>query len=209
MTSMKLITILAASAGIFSAPAAVLAQGAPAVSLNPATVQAGNYKLETHHARVLWQVTHMGLSEWYGDFAGATGTAHFDPVNPSANSVDITIPAASVTTTNTTLDGELKSADWFNVAAFPTITFKSTSVKFDGPGRADVLGDLTLHGVTKPVVLEVKFRAAGPNAMSKHYTVGFDATMSIKRSDFGVAKIVPVVADHVDITISAPFEKEG
>ena len=101
-------------------------------------------------------------------------------------------------------------SSWFFVSRTVSVfTFKSTSVKFDGPGRADVLGDLTLHGVTKPVVLEVKFRAAGPNAMSKHYTVGFDAMMSIKRSDFGVAKIVPVVADHVDITISAPFEKEG
>jgi polyisoprenoid-binding protein YceI len=115
---------------------------------------------------------------------------------------------ASVTTTNTTLDGELKSPDWFDASAFPTITFKSTSVKFTGRGTADVAGALTLHGVTQPVVLKVTFRAAGPNAMSRRYSVGFDATASIKRSDFAVAKYVPLVGDEVEIIVSAPFEKQ-
>ena len=209
MTITKLLTMFAAAGAVLVGPLAVNAQGAPPASIDPTTVTAGDYKLESTHARVLWQVSHMAFSEWFGDFSGATGTAHFDPANAAANSVEIAIPTGSVSTTNTKLDGELKSADWFDAAAFPAITFKSKAVRFTGSGTADVVGDLTFHGVTRPATLKVKFRAVGANVMSKHYTVGFDASTSIKRSDFGVAKNVPVVGDQVDITISAPFEKSS
>jgi polyisoprenoid-binding protein YceI len=205
MTSLK---SAAFAAALLVLPASALAQGAPAISLDPSTVQPGAYKLESSHARILWQVTHMGLSEWFGDFAGPTGTATFDPKNTAADAVDIVVPVASVTTTNATLDGELKAPDWFDAAQFPTITFKSTHVAQTGPTTANVTGDLTFHGVTKPVTLKVKFRATGVNGMTKHFTVGFDATTEIKRSDFGVAKYVPLVGDDVQITISAPFEKQ-
>jgi len=208
MNRLRLSHALAASVCLLAAPFSVRAQGAPPLSSDPASVKAGAYTLESRHARILWRVNHMGLSEWFGDFSGATGSGRFDPANPSANAVEVTIPTASVTTTNTTLDGELKSPDWFDASAFPTISFKSTSVNYSGKATADVAGLLTLHGVTKPVVLKVVFRAAGPNAMSRRYSVGFDATTSIKRSDFGVAKYVPLVGDDVEIIISAPFEKQ-
>ncbi|HUO22087.1 MAG TPA: YceI family protein [Caulobacteraceae bacterium] len=199
----------AAVAALIAAPTLVLAQGAPPMpNPDPAAVPAGVYKVEPNHTRIVWQVSHMGLSEWFGDFARPTGTATFDPKNPAADKVDLTIDVATVSTTNATLDGELKSADWLDAAKFPTITFKSTHVTQTGPGAADVTGDLTLHGVTKPVTLKVKFRAGGVNMMNKAYTVGFDATSQIKRSDFGVTKGVPMIGDDVQITISAPFEKQ-
>jgi polyisoprenoid-binding protein YceI len=208
MISWKSAAALAALAALLALPTAVLAQGGPpAPNPDPSAVPAGAYKLEPTHARILWQVSHMGLSEWFGDFALPTGTATFDPKNPAADKVDITINTASVSTTNAVLDGELKAADWFDAAQFPTITFKSTQVTPTGPGTADVTGDLTLHGVTKPVTLKVKFRAGGLNMMDKAYTAGFDATTAIKRSDFGVKKYVPLIGDDVQITISAPFEK--
>ena len=207
MTSSKLLT-LAAVASLLVLPAQVLAQGA-GPALDPSAAQAGAYKLEGTHARVVWQVSHLGFSEWFGDFSHATGTATFDPKSKAGagDTVNISIPVASVTTTNTTLDGELKSADWFDAAKFPTITFKSTKVMTTGLATADVAGDLTFHGVTRPVVLKVKFRAAGENPMTKHYTVGFDASTEIKRSDFGVNKYAGMLGDDVQITISAPFEK--
>ena len=204
MTARAVIIAFAAASAILAPAAGALAQASP----DPAAVRAGAYKLESSHARVVWRVNHMGLSEWFGDFSHATGAAHLDPHDPAANSVEISIPAGSVSTTNGVLDGELKSSAWFDAAAFPAITFKSTAVKIDGPGKAEVLGDLTLHGVTRPVALRVTFHGAGLNALSRRYTVGFDATTSIKRSDFGVKAYLPAIGDDVDIEISAPFEKQ-
>lgn len=171
-----------------------------------ADVQAGTYKLETGHARVQFAVSHFGFSTWWGDFTGATGTLKLDPKNVAASQVDVTIPVASVATTNAKLDGELK--EWFGATEHPTITFKSTKVAATSPTTADITGDLTFHGVTKPVTLKAKFGGAGTNPMNKAYTVGFEATGTLKRSEFGVDKYVPMVGDDVTLTISAPFEKQ-
>lgn len=196
----KTLVLALAAASMFTVPAI-----AQAIT-DPSTVKAGSYALETSHARVAFAIDHMGFSTWYGDFTGAKGSLSLDPANVAASKLDITIPAASVTTTNAIVDGELKS--WFDVAKFPTITFKSTAVTSTGKDTAKVTGDLTFHGVTKPVTLDVKFHGGGSNPMSKAYTVGFDATGSLKRSDYGVSKYVPVVGDKVDLFISAPFEKK-
>lgn len=196
-----------ALAGALALSAAVHAQTAN--TTDPAAVQAGTYALETKHARVLFAVSHFGFSTWYGDFTGATGTLKLDPKSPSASRLEVSIPTASVSTTNATLDGELKSADWFDAAKHPTITFRSTAVTPTGPSTAKVAGDLTFHGVTKPVVLDATFKAAGTNPMNKAYTVGFEVTGRIKRSDFGVTTYVPAVGDEVDLIISAPFERTG
>ena len=102
----------------------------------------------------------------------------------------------------------MKSPAWFDAAQFPTIAFHSTAVTQTGPNTAKVTGDLTFHGVTKPVTLDVKFRVSGLHPMTKAYSIGFDAKGSLKRSDFGVKTYVPVVGDDVDLIISAPFEKK-
>ena len=189
---------------VLSISGAAIAQ----VSTDPTTVQAGTYALETHHARIAFAVDHMGFSTWYGDFANATGSLTLDPKNVASAKLDVSFPTASIATTNATLDGELKAADWFNAAKFPTASFRSTSVVATGADTAKVTGDFTFHGVTKPVTLDVKFHGAGTNMMTKAYTIGFDATGSLKRSDFGVTKYVPLIGDKVDIVISAPFEKK-
>ena len=188
-----------------AALASLLAAGA-AQAADPAAVQAGSYKLETSHARILFAVNHMGLSTWYGDFSGATGSLTLDPKNPAAAALEVSIPVASVTTTNTVLDGELKSPMFFDAPQFPTITFKSTKVTVTGADTAKVTGDLTFHGVTKAVTLDATFKAAAPNAMTKAYTLGFEVKGALKRSDFGVKTYVPVIGDDVDLIISAPFE---
>jgi len=174
---------------------------------DPAAVQPGTYTLETTHTRVLFATSHLGFSTWYGDFSGASGSLVLDPANPGAAKLSVAIPVASVSTTNTALDGELKSADWFDAEKFPAITFVSTKVTPTGKTTATVTGDLTFHGVTRPVTLAASFNASGSNPMRKTFTIGFEVKGTLKRSDFGVAKYVPLVGDEVDLIISAPFEK--
>ena len=179
-----------------------------AVNTDPAGVEAGHYALETHHARILFAVSHMGFSTWYGDFSGATGSLTLDPKHPAAAKLEVSIPVSSVATTNATLDAELKSPAWFDAAKFPAITFKSTKVTLTGPATAEVTGDLTFHGVTRPLTLEAAFKASGVNPMDKAYTIGFAVTGKLKRSDFGVTTSVPLIGDEVELTISVPFEKK-
>lgn len=173
---------------------------------DPAAVVAGSYTVEPAHTRVQFTVSHMGFTNWYGDFTGASGSLRIDPKNVAASKVEISIPTASVSTTNTILDGELKSADWFDATKFPTIRFVSTAVTPTGPGTADITGDLSFHGVTRPVVLAARFNGAGINPIDKAYTVGFDATTTIKRSDWGVKNYVPMISDETILRISAAFE---
>jgi len=176
-------------------------------SQDPKSVEPGTYAVETYHTRVQFSVTHFGFSSYWGDVSGVTGSLVLDPKNAAADQISISIPVSSVSTTNAKLDGELKSPMFLDGTTYPTITFVSKSVKPTSATTADITGDLTLHGVTKPVTLKAKFNGAGANPMSKKFTVGFDAHGKIDRSDFGVKSFVPMVSDQVDITISAAFEK--
>jgi polyisoprenoid-binding protein YceI len=188
--------------------AAVLAGSAAAqASHDPATVQSGTYKVESPHTRIVFSVLHMGFTEYYGQFNGITGELNLDAASPAKSAVTITIPTDSIDAANTVLTGELKDPSWFNAAQFPTITFKSTKVTSTGRDTAQITGDLTFHGVTRPVTLDAKFNAAGPHPFSKKYVVGFNATAHLKRSDFGVTKYVGLIGDDVDLMISAEFDK--
>jgi polyisoprenoid-binding protein YceI len=200
---MKSLTLF--SAILFLAATNAIAAG-PA-SHDPKTVQAGAYAVEPNHTRVQFSVSHMDFTHWYGDFTHASGTLNIDPKNVSAAKVDITIPTGSVSTTNTKLDGELKSDVWFDAAKFPTIHFVSTKVVRTAPNKATITGDLTFHGVTRPVTLMASFNGAGVNAQDMNYTVGFDASTSFKRSDFGVKADLPLIGDETTLRISAAFEK--
>lgn len=132
---------------------------------------------------------------------------YLDPKNVGASKLDISVPVASLSTTNAKLDGELKSADWLDASRFPTIRLVATKIVRTAASRATITGNLTLHGVTKPIVLDAVFNGAGVNPMDKHYTVGFDATAKIRRSEFGVSKYVPVVGDETTLHVSAAFER--
>lgn len=199
---------LALLAALLAAPVAAQAPSRGPADPNPAAVQPGTYAVEPTHTRVMFAVSHMGFSTWFGDFTQASGTLTLDPKAPASAAVDVTVQAASVATTNAKLDGELRDPTWLDAAKFPTLRFRSTRVTPTGPGRADVTGDFTLHGVTRPLVLHAVFNGAGANAMSKAYTVGFEGAGVIRRSDFGVTKYTPLIGDEVKITVSAAFEKK-
>jgi polyisoprenoid-binding protein YceI len=198
------LTLAAIAAVALSASAAVAQTPA---NPDPAAVKAGVYKIEPSHTRVLFSVSHMGFTTWYGDFTGASGQLTLDPAHPTASRLDVTLPIASVTTTNAKLDSELKSSDWLDAARYPTATFRSTQITATGPRDADIAGELTLHGVSQPVTLHAHFNGAGVNPLDHGYTTGFEVTGLIHRSAFGVSKYVPLVGDDVTLTISAAFEK--
>ncbi|GBQ92485.1 hypothetical protein AA23498_1463 [Acetobacter nitrogenifigens DSM 23921 = NBRC 105050] len=200
---------------LFSFPAATLAigllAGNPAsaqVVTNATQIQSGVYDVEPGHTQVGFEVLHFGFTNYLGVFSNVSGTLNLDPKNPSASKLSVTIPVDSVQTTSAKLNDELKGDQWFDAAKFPNATFESTSVRLSGKNDAVVTGNLTLHGVTKPETLKVHFIGAGVNALDKKYTIGFEATGVIKRSDFGVKMYVPYVSDDVHLRIAGAFERQ-
>jgi polyisoprenoid-binding protein YceI len=174
-----------------------------------AKAEGGAFAVEPLHTQVLFSVSHFGFTTYYGEFSGVSGALDLDPRNPSASKLDIRILAASIGTSNAELNDELKGENWFDTVKYPDISFKATKITTTGPGEADVVGDLTLHGTTKSVVLHAVFHGAGVDPLNKHYTVGFDASAKIKRTEFGVGTLVPLISDAVDIIISAAFERQS
>ena len=168
----------------------------------------GSYKVESYHTQVGFSISHFGFTNYSGLFSGATGSLQLDPAKLGTSKLDISIPVDSVTTTVSMLTDELKGDKWFDTAKFPKAAFVSTQVVPTAEG-ATVTGNLTLHGITKPVVLHVRFIGAGVNPIDKAYTVGFEATGTIKRSDFGVTTYLPVVGDEVQLSIAGAFEQQA
>lgn len=195
---------------------ATVAAGLLATTLPPASAQvsttlaskvpSGTYNVEPYHTRIVFDVSHMGFTTWYGNFTNASGTLTFDPKALTTSALSISFPTDSVSTTNAKLDGELKGAEWFNAATYPTITFKSTKIVLLGHNRGEIIGDLTFHGVTHPVVLVAHFNGGGVNPLDKKYTIGFDATGSLSRADWGVKTYEPLIGDKVGLLLSGAFE---
>ncbi|MDO7841219.1 YceI family protein [Sphingomonas immobilis] len=203
--------LFAAAALLLTAPA--LAQMTPPADMlhgsgTAADVKAGTYAVEPNHTQVTFSVSHFGISPFAGTFSGASGTMTVDPAKPEATKLDVTIPVASVQTTSDVLTGELKAADWLDAAKFPTATFHATKVTPLGKDAVSVDGNLTLHGVTKPVSFRAKLFGAATNPMSKKFSIGFLGRMTFKRSDFGVSKYVPMVSDETVLVINAAFEQQ-
>ena len=199
--------------GIFTSAIAfvALAGSAPLVAQanhDPASVQTGTYAIDSSHTLIQFSVNHFGINDYFGTFPGATGTLAIDPKNMASAKLDVTVPVASLSTTNAVLDKELVGAEWFDAAQYPSIRFVSIKVTRTGASTATIAGNLTMHGVTKPVTLAATFNAAAVNPLSKAYTLGFKATGTIKRTDFGVSKYAPLVSDTTTLTITSAFEKK-
>ena len=128
--------------------------------------------------------------------------AFISATSAAKSSVEVTLPLANLDTHVSALDEHLKKPDFLDADKFSTVTFKSTKVQAEGAGKYKVTGDLTVHGVTKPVVLDAKLNKSGEHPMLKVQAIGFDATATIKRSDFGVGAYVPNVSDEIKIRIT-------
>ncbi|WP_374305816.1 YceI family protein [Methylocella sp.] len=193
-------------AGPAAAPAFAQAPMAAPPQVAP---EAAAYAVDPNHTQALFNVSHFGVSNYWGVFSGVSGTLDLDPKAPEKSAVSVSIPVKSVATTSEKLTGELTSAEWLDAGKYPEMTFRSTKLIPTGEGTGAMDGEFTLRGVTRPVTLKVKFTGAAVNPMTKKVNVGFEATGTLKRSEFGVDKFVPLVSDEVSIVITAAFEKKG
>ncbi len=193
---------LFAVAVAFLAPAAATI-GAPEAQAQP---QAGAYALDDAHTSVSFNVRHLGVSNVPGFFNKVSGKASYDGKDTKTVAVDVQIDAASIDTRHAKRDDHLRSADFFDVAKFPSLTFKSKSATSAQAGKFRVTGDLTMHGVTKEVTLDVE----GPTAEAKDpygkTHVGAHATLKVNRKDFGVGPSIPGMVVSEDVGISLDIE---
>lgn len=190
------------------------AWAASAVVLLATAAHADTYVLDKHHAEVRFSWNHLGLSRQSGRFLDVDGRLEFDPVQPAASQLDVTIRVASLTTGVKELDAGLRSKEFLDAAQFPVATFRSTAVRMTGEKTAQVTGDLTLAGRTNPVVLDVKWNFIGEHPLSKinpvytdMYYTGFSATTQIRRSDWGITRTIPYVSDEIQIGIEAELKR--
>ena len=166
-----------------------------------AAAQAGSWRIDPNHSAAQFSVRHLGVSTVRGAFMKVSGSASYDPADPSKNSVDVTIDASSVDTRVQMRDNDLRSPNFLDVQKYPTITFKSKQSKSAGAGKLEILGDLTIHGVTKEVTLDVD----GPSAPIKdpwgNQRIGASASTKINRKDFGINGASGAVGDEISIII--------
>ncbi|MFZ2754611.1 MAG: YceI family protein [Lysobacteraceae bacterium] len=160
------------------------------------------YKIDANHTDVVASWSHFGFSNPIAHFGKVDGNITYDPANVGASKVEVTIPLSGLNSHVGDLDDHLRSADFFDAEKFPNITFKSTSVKAAGKGKLKVTGDLTIKGVTKPVVLDVTINKTGVQPMAKREAAGFSATTTVKRTDFGLGLYAPNVSDQVKLSIT-------
>jgi polyisoprenoid-binding protein YceI len=201
--------LLGAVFGACVAAAALAPASAQVVTTNAAKVPAGTYNVEPYHTRIVFSISHMGFTTWYGDFTTASGRLNFDPKAPAKSELSISFPTGSVSTANAKVDSELKGAEWFDAATYPTITFKSTKVVVLSRSKGVIEGDLTFHGVTHSLTLIAHFNGGGVNPIDKKYTIGFDAAGSLSRAAFGVKTCEPLIGDKVDLLLSGAFELQN
>lgn len=188
----------AAAPAATEAPAAAPAE--PAVEAIKG--QSGTYTLDPTHTDVLVEWTHFGFSKPSAHFGISEGKLVYDADDASKSSVEVTIPVTAIDTFVPKLDEHLKGADFFDAGKFPTATFKSTKVEAAGTNKLTVTGDLTVKGITKPVTLDVTLNGAGEHPMAKKQAIGFSATGTLKRTDFGVGAYAPNVSDDVQLRIT-------
>lgn len=181
---------------------------APSASTDLANVAKGDYAIDPEHTNVMFELSHMGFSTFVGRFNKTSGDLSFDTKKPQKSKIAVTIDVGSIDTKVPKLDEHLKDADFFDAAKYPDIKFKSTKVEklTDTTGR--VTGDLTMHGVTKPVTLDVTYVGGGQHPMFKKSAIGFSARGTIKRSDFGITKFVPMVGDDVTLVIETELHQK-
>ncbi|AXQ93461.1 YceI family protein [Cereibacter azotoformans] len=180
--------IALATALAFSASAAVAAPEA--------------YVLDPSHSQIVFSYNHLGFSTGSGMFSGFEGEIAFDQDDPAASSVTVSFPVRSMLTGWEARFEHFMSADFFDASEDEMVTFTSTDIEVTGEKTAKITGDLTLNGVTKPVVLDATLNQAGMHPMENKPWAGFDATTTVLRSDFELGKFAPFVSDEVQIQIS-------
>lgn len=164
---------------------------------------ATTYEIDPNHTQVLASWSHFGFSNPVANFGEADGTIVYDADNVSASSVQVTLPLSGLQAFVPAFNEHLRSADFFDAAKYPEVTFRSTQVETAAEGALKVSGDLTIKGITRPVVLDVTLNQAAEQPMAKRQAIGFDATTTVRRTDFGLGLYAPGVSDEVTLRITA------
>jgi polyisoprenoid-binding protein YceI len=184
----------------------VLAMGlVPALA---AVARADDYQADPVHSFVVFRVHHFGAGYVYGTFVGPTGTVTLNDADATKDAFDLTVQADSLDTRNKNRDKDLKGPDFFDVKQFPTLTFKSTAVKKTGDTTLEVTGDLTMHGVTKSITVEMDLTGSG-KGMKGETRTGLETTFTVDRTDYGVSyDPPPAIANDVRITVAVEAIKQ-
>lgn len=161
-----------------------------------------SYKLDPGHTDVVATWNHLGFSNPSANFTQAEGTLVYDAANPAASKVEVTLPLSGLDSHVPALDKHMRSAEMFDAEKYPVITFRSTKVEAVAKDRLRVRGELTIKGVTRPAVLDATLNRAGEHPMAKKPAIGFDATTTIRRSEFGIDYALPAVSDEIRIRIT-------
>ena len=168
----------------------------------PALAAPEGYVLDASHSQILFSYNHLGYSTTWGMFSGFDGQINFDAENPAASTVTVAFPVTTMLTGWQERFHHFMSPDFFKDAANQTVTFVSTGIEVTGDTTAKITGDLTLNGVTKPVVLDTVLNQKGDHPMANKPWLGFDATTTLVRSDFDLGMFAPFVGDEVKLQIS-------
>lgn len=178
--------------------------------LFPVTAQAQieKYTFDKAHTQILFFVDHLGFSFSQGEFHDYDGHFMFDRRTPENSKIDVSIKTASIDMDDEKWNTHMKNADFFDVENFPDMTFKSTGIEVTGENTANITGDLTLLGVTKPVTLEVTHNKSGKHPFNGKFVAGFSATATVKRSEFGMTYGLPDVGDDVEIRLEVEGFRE-
>jgi polyisoprenoid-binding protein YceI len=180
------------------------------IAAAPAIAAPETFAIDPAHSTAIFRINHLGFSNTWGAFTDVAGTFVVDKDAPANSKVSVVIKTQSVTTNHAKRDDHLRSPDFLNAAEFPEMKFVSTKVEKSGDKTARITGNLTLLGVTKPVVLEAVEVGEGPHPMRKdQYHLGFSAKGKIKRSEFGMNYSVPAIGDDVDLVIEVEGIRQG
>ncbi|RIX27118.1 YceI family protein [Sphingomonas edaphi] len=194
-----------AALGLTALSGVAIAQADPFVR-NPVQVKSGSYVLDPAHGKITWSVDHMGFSTYVGQFTDVTANLDLDVRNPAASKLDASVKTDSVGTFHEGLDKHLKTADFLDTAKFPTAQFRATGIRLVDRDSAKISGNLTLHGITKPIVIDADFNQAGINPVDKRYSLGFDGEAKIKRSEFGINYGLPLLGNEITLHLEAEFK---
>jgi polyisoprenoid-binding protein YceI len=168
---------------------------------------AGAYQLDPNHASITFKINHLGFSHYTGRFDQMEATLNFNPAAPEQSALNVTVYPNSVNTNNAKLEEELRGDKFFDVIKNPRATFQSTKIERTGPTTGKITGDFTFMGVTHTLTLDVTLIGAGTRPMDSKKVIGFSATGTMRRSDWGLTNLLPLVGDDVNLEIEAEFDK--
>lgn len=180
----------------------------PRLKVDWVDVRKGNYSLDKSHSVILFKVSHLGFSKFVGRFNAFDASLNFDAQNIENSSLEAVIDMTSVDVNNEDFEATLKSRFWFDTEAYPQAVFSTRSAQKTDDNTMVFQGDLTFLGVTKNIQLNVNFNGAATNLLTQKYTLGFEASSTFQRSEFGLDNYIPAVGDDIELEIHAEFQKQ-